>query len=177
MRNSAWVSYRRRVTSGTSLPRANAACQALGQLELLRRWLGARRTGRTVVGFPGHQLCRRLRLQGRRPDRSRFPAMSATEVLERVNRTENPGGRSERGNWLRRHRPDRGADLRGATDRPDAGSPCRPCYCRPARTGSGQSASAQHRADRAGRMYGTGSGRLRGHQEPGRKLKKVEARH
>jgi hypothetical protein len=57
--------------------------------------------------------------------------MSATEVLERVNRTENPGGRSERGNWLRRHRPDRGADLRGAPDRPDAGSPCRPPYCRP----------------------------------------------
>jgi hypothetical protein len=27
VRNSAWVSYRRRVTSGTSLPRANAACQ------------------------------------------------------------------------------------------------------------------------------------------------------
>jgi hypothetical protein len=27
VRNSAWVSYRRRVTSGTSLPRANAACK------------------------------------------------------------------------------------------------------------------------------------------------------
>jgi hypothetical protein len=53
VRNSALVSYRRRVTSGTSLPRANAACQRSDSSSCSGDGSVPVAPGRAVVEFPG----------------------------------------------------------------------------------------------------------------------------